>query len=54
MIIHLDHLENGFEDDKFKYITEEAFIALIEQLKEEEFNILSCSEKWYYLELSDN
>ena len=54
MIIHSDHLENGFEDDKFKYITEEAFIALIEQLKEEEFNILSCSEKWYYLELSDN
>ena len=53
MIIRSDHLENGFQDEKFKYITEEAFIDLIEQLKEEEFNILSCDEKWYYMDISD-
>ena len=53
MIIHSDHLENGFEDDRFKYITEEAFIELIEQLKEEEYKILSCSEKWYYMDISE-
>ena len=53
MIIHSDHLENGFEDERFKYITEEAFIDLIEQLKEEEFNILSCDEKWYYMDISE-
>ena len=53
MIIHSEHLENGFEDDRFKYITEEAFIELIEQLKEEEYKILSCSEKWYYMDISE-
>ena len=52
MIIFSDHLENGFEDDCFKFVTQEEFISLIEQLKTSEYKILSCSEELYYEDIS--
>ena len=52
MIIFSDHLENGFEDDRFKFVTQEEFISLIEQLKTSEYKILSCSEESYYEDIS--
>ena len=52
IIIHSDHLENGFEDEIFKYITEEEFAKLIEELKEN-YKIISCSEEFYYSDLHD-
>ena len=53
MIIYSDHLENGFEDDYFKFITQEEHVLLIEQLKRSEYQILSCSEEFYYADISD-
>lgn len=52
IIIHSDHLENGFEDEIFKYTTEEEFAKLIEKLKEN-YKIISCSEEFYYSDLYD-
>lgn len=52
MIIYSYHLENGFEDEVFKYISEEEFILIVEQLKEKEYTLLSCSEKFYYSEIN--
>jgi|GEM_PF-1462409 hypothetical protein len=52
MIIHSNHLENGFEDEFFKYIKENEFISLIEKLNKGEYKIISCSEEWYYSEIS--
>ena len=52
MIINSNHLENGFEDEIFKYVTEEELGKLIEQMKEK-YKILSYAEKWYFLEYSD-
>ena len=48
MIIHSDHLENGFEDEYFKFVTQAEHVLLIEQLKNSGYQILSCSEEYYY------
>lgn len=52
MIIHSDHLKNGFEDEYFKFITQEEHCSLIEQLKNSGYKILSCSEEFYYMDIS--
>ena len=53
MIIYSDHLENGFQDEHFKFVTQEEHILLIEQLKNSGYQILSCSEEYYYSEILD-
>ena len=53
MLIFSDHLENGFEDAHFKFVSEDAFIAFVEQLKNTNHKILSCSEEFFYMELED-
>ncbi len=53
MLIFSDHLENGFEDAHFKFVSEDAFIAFVEQLKNTNYKILSCSEEFFYMELED-
>lgn len=47
------HLENGFEDKYFKFALQEDFIKLINQLKTDGYNMISCSEDHYYTELED-
>ena len=51
MIIHSDHLENGFEDEYFKFVTQAEHVLLIEQLKNSGYQILSCSEEYYYMDI---
>jgi hypothetical protein len=53
MIIYSNHLKNGFEDECFKFITQEEHVSLIEQLKISGYQILSCSEEYYYSEILD-
>ena len=53
MIIHSDHLENGFEDEYFKFVTQAEHVLLIEQLKNSGYQILSCSEEYYYMDILD-
>ena len=53
MIMNTDHLENGFEDERFKFVIEVDFIELIERLKNSGYNILSCAEESYYEEIND-
>ena len=53
MLIFSDHIENGFEDEHFRFITQDEFIAYIEQLKSKNYKILSCAEEYYYMELED-
>ena len=57
MILYSDlcsgHLEIGFEDKYFKFVQQEDFIKLVDQLKSDGYNILSCSEDCYYSELED-
>ena len=51
--MNTDHLENGFEDERFKFVIEVDFIELIERLKNSGYNILSCAEESYYEEIND-
>lgn len=44
-------LNNGFEDEFFKYVSEDELIDLVEQLKEKEYKLLKCSEKYFYFEI---
>lgn len=53
MIIYSDFLENGFEDEYFKYVYEDEFIKIIENLKEKNYKMLSYSEEWFYLEIAN-
>ena len=53
MIMNTEHLENGFEDEHFKFVIEVDFIELIERLKNDGYNILTCAEKYYYDEIKD-
>lgn len=52
MIMYSDWLENGVENEMFKYTSQEEFEELIEQLKDK-YKILSRSEKFYYDCLKD-
>lgn len=53
MIIHSDYLENGIDDEYFKYVSKEEFVNLIEDLKQNNYKILSWAEEWYYLEINN-
>ena len=53
MIIYSDHLENGFEDEYFKFIAQAEHVLLIEELKNSGYQILSCSEEYYYMDILD-
>ena len=53
MIIYSDHLKSGFEDEHFKFVTQEEYISLIEKLKNSGYQILSCSEEYYYMEINN-
>ncbi len=53
MIMNTDHLENGYEDECFKFVTAGGFIELIERIKNDCYNILSCAEEYYYEEIND-
>ena len=51
MIIYSDHLKNGFEDERFKFVSQKQYIALINELKNAGYRILSCSEEFYYMDV---
>ena len=53
MIIYSEFLENGYEDKYFKLVAQEDFLELIERLKSESYRILTCSEKYLYMELEE-
>lgn len=53
IIILSDHLENGYSDEYVRFIAEDKFIELIEQLDEEGFAVLHYDEKWYRQSLED-
>ena len=48
IIIVGDHLKNGFEDEHFQFISEEKYAAMIEQLKDDGYQMISCEEEYYY------
>lgn len=54
MILHCDHLENGFEDQYIKFVPRKKFIKLVERLKRENYKILSCDETHYYRTLENS
>ena len=45
------HLEPGFEDEYFEFVTKEEHIEKIEQLKTAGYKSLSCSKDYYYEEI---
>ena len=53
MIMHSDHLENGYEDEHFRFVSQDQYVALVEQLKKDSYTVLSCSEEYYYMEIND-
>ena len=52
IIIFSSFLNNGFEDEFFKYVSEDELIDLVEQLKGKQYKLLKCSEKYFYDEIS--
>ena len=53
MIMYSDHLENGYEDERFHFVSQDEYVALVEQLKKDGYTVLSCSEEYYYMEIND-
>lgn len=53
IIIHSDHLENGKNYDNIKFVTENEFDGLVNQLKYNNYKLISYSEKWYYCDLNN-
>ena len=53
MIMYSSHLGNGFEDERFKFVSQVKFSRGVERLKAEDYQILSCSEDFYYEALND-
>lgn len=53
MIMYSDHLENGYEDDHFRFVSKKEHLALTSRLKDEGYTLLPCSEDFYYLEAND-
>ena len=53
MIMYSDHLENGYEDEHFHFVSQDEYVALVEQLKKDGYTVLSCSEEYYYMEIND-
>ena len=53
IIIYSDHLKNGFEDEHFRFVSRDNYISLVEQLKNDGYTMLSCSEEHYYTEIED-
>ena len=53
MIMYSDHLENGYEDEYFHFVSQDEYVALVEQLKKDGYTMLSCSEEYYYMEIND-
>lgn len=51
MIMHTDHIENGYEDERFVFVTNVKFMELIERLGREGYDMLSCAEEYYYDEI---
>ena len=48
----LSHLENGYEDEHFHFVSQDEYVALVEQLKKDGYTVLSCSEEYYYMEIN--
>ena len=53
MIMYSDHLKNGYEDECFHFISQDGYIALVEQLTKDGYTVLSCSEEYYYKEINN-
>ena len=52
-IIHTDYFHYATPAESFKYIAENEFNALVEQLKADEYEIISYSEEFYYDSVND-
>ena len=48
-----DFIENGFEDEHFKFVPREEYIALIEQMKTAGYTLIPCSEEFYYEDVGE-
>lgn len=53
MIMYSDYFKNGYEDEYFKYVSEEEFKNLIEELKTKDYTIISFAEELYYSEIEE-
>ncbi|MBQ7344363.1 MAG: hypothetical protein IJW53_06360 [Clostridia bacterium] len=53
MIIYSDHIKNGFQDKHITFVSQEEFIKLIERLRREDYKVLPCAEKYFYMEIED-
>lgn len=51
MIMHSNFLENGCSDECFKYVERKKFIKFVDLLKNKNYSLLSCLEKFYYQEI---
>lgn len=53
MIMYSDHLENGYEDAYIHFVSQDAYIALVEQLKADGYTMLPRSEEYYYMTINN-
>ena len=50
MIIYTDFLNNGFENETFKFVSDKEFKSVIQNLENAKYKILPCQEDWYFEE----
>lgn len=53
MILYTDCLENGYEDEFFKFLKDTEFILRVENLKSAGYTALTGDEEYYYCEIEE-
>ncbi len=53
MILYSEHLQNGYEDAYFRFVSRDEHEALAQRLKKDGYTMLSCSEEFYDMEIHD-
>lgn len=54
MIFHSDFLDNGYEDEYLKYMTQEEHIKKVREVEQMGYQLISCQEEYYFDEINDN
>ena len=53
MIAHSYHLENGYQDEYFTFVTQKEQLEIIEKLKKDSYKIIPYAEEYYYMEINE-
>jgi len=54
IIFHSDFLDNGYEDEYLKYMTQEEHIKKVREVEQLEYQLINYQEEYYFDEINDD